>query len=256
MSKQINENTNKPDIKIVTPTVDDLDAVLAVENAAWPPVGKGMVAEPEKFKIRLELGLMHMLYFNGNPAGIISFQSPSFTCASTLETVMEEYEEKQGLLDWNMLKEKYSLPQDWYTATNNGFIKNNEGAKYNSTHNPHSDCAFFIGVGVNHALKGHGLVNYLIQTALKTAAKSGKRYALAYGRLPQLCETYPHKIKVTIEEAQEHLLKKKPNTNLPLDYGARFHVLNGAKAVAVIPDAMEDSESCNYGFLALYKLTG
>jgi len=120
-----------------------------------------------------------------------------------------------------------------------------------SVNNPNSDCLFLIGVGVDYKNKGNGLVNHLIKHTLEQAKKMGKKYVIGYGRLPQLHENHD---APNIKDAEEHLLEKKQGTNLPADYGARFHVFNGAKAVAVIPNAMDDSESKNYGFLAIYKL--
>jgi len=110
---------------------------------------------------------------------------------------------------------------------------------------------FLIGVGVDESLKGNGLVNYMISHLLRAAYEGGMEYAIGYGRLPEL-----HKLgTATISEAKDHLLQRKEQEpHLPADYGARFHVRNGAVAIAVIPEAMDDPESLNYGFLAAYDL--
>ncbi|MBU1201882.1 MAG: hypothetical protein KJ583_07645 [Nanoarchaeota archaeon] len=234
-------------IKIIKPTLKDLEAVVNVEKAAWPDIGDGMVAEHSKFKTRIELGLMHLLYFNGKPAGIISYQYPSFTNSEILNSIYDEHTQKKDFLSWDYLVHNFKLPKNWYEATNNGFVIN-DGI---STNNYNSDCVFLIGVGVDTKLKGNGLVNYLISHTIKEAKQEGKKFVLGYGRLPQLSEQYENP---TIIDAQNHLLKLKPNTDLPDDYGARFHVFNGARAVSVIPNAMDDPESKNYGFLALYNL--
>ena len=238
------ENQNK--IKIIKPTLTDLDVVVNVETAAWPDIGDGMVAECEKFKTRIELGLMYLLYFDSKPAGIISYQYPSFTDSGVLSQLFKLYKNSDRMLSWDFVSDEFGLPINWYEATNNGNIQNCE----NSTNSFDSDCAFLIGVGVDETLKGKGLVNHLIAHTLSELKIQGIKYVIGYGRLPQMCENGVS----SLEGAEQHLLKKKPGTNLPWDYGARFHVLNGAEAIAVIPNAMDDPESKHYGFLALYKL--
>ncbi|MBC8494802.1 hypothetical protein H8D36_01480 [archaeon] len=233
-------------IEIVKPTINDLETIVAVEKAAWPDIGDGMVAEYDKFKTRIELGLMYLLYLNNTPAGIISFQQPAFTNPKILNNIHQNYKEN-GLLEWTEIVKKHGLPKDWYEATNNGYINNG----VNSTHNKESNCIFLIGVGIDSALKGHGLVNHMINHTIVEAKKDGTEFVLGYGRLPQMHEDHT---SATVHDAEKHLLKQKPSTNLPADYGARFHVFNGAKAVSVIPNAMDDPESLDYGFLALYKL--
>ncbi len=233
-------------IHIIKPTLDNLEDVISVEKAAWPDIGEGMVAEYDKFKNRIELDLMYLLYFDGKPSGIISFQHPSFTNQTILDNLLKKYN-KEGLLKWADVISNYNLPEDWYAATNNGYIQ----TKNSSTNDPSSEHLFLIGVGVDSNLKGNGLVNYLIDHTIKEAKKMNKKFILGYGRLPQLHEKYDN---ATIKNAESHLSEKKPGTNLPADYGARFHVYNGAKAISVIPNAMDDPESLNYGFLALYKL--
>jgi|FLOH01.1.fsa_nt_gi hypothetical protein len=245
-------------IEIVKPTIKDLDTVVQIEKSAWPDIGEGMVAEYEKFENRLKLGLMYLLYFENQPAGIISFQKPSFTNSEVLHEIVKEYESdhseiksnncwSEDLLEWDKLVAKYELPKNWYEATNNGYIINGS----NSTHDPNSDCLFLIGVGVNQSLKGKGLVNHLINHTVLEAKKECLKAIVGYGRLPQFHEKITHG---GILAAQNHLLEKKQGTDLPADYGARFHVFNGAKAVSVIPEAMKDPESINYGFLAIYDL--
>lgn len=250
------------EIEIVKPSLSELEMVVRVEQAAWPDIGTGMVAEYEKFKTRIELGMMYLLYFKGKPAGIISFQYAAFTNAVVLENIFEKYEQKQkngkGLMCWEEIVENYKLPKDWYEATNNGYIVTSNGLTNGlmnetykeTTHDPKGDCVFLISVGVDAKLKGQGFVNHLIGHTITEAKKQGKTFALGYGRLPQLGEKFK---AATLIEAQGHLLELN-DKQLPRDYGARFHVFNGAKAVAVIPKAMDDPESLNYGFLALYKL--
>ncbi len=235
------------EIDIIKPTIKNLEEVVAVENAAWPNIGDCMVADISKFALRLKLGLMWLLYCDGHPAGIISYQYPSFMDASAGEKILHEYKQREGFIPWKKLTQEYHLPQNWYEATHDGKIITEE----KSTHNPHGDCVFLISVGVDASLKGKGLVNHLIAHTLQQAKASGKTIALGYGRLPQLHQSYQ---TATIQQAEAHLQQQKPGTDLPADFGARFHVVNGAKAISVIPHAMDDPESLDYGFLALYGL--
>ncbi|MGV8162274.1 MAG: GNAT family N-acetyltransferase [Candidatus Nanoarchaeia archaeon] len=233
-------------IKIIKPTLADLKTVVSIEQKAWPDIGQGMIAEYEKFETRIANDLMYMLLIDDKPAGIISFQKPTFTNSASLTKIYNE-NTAEGFLDWDHIVKKYGLPKDWYSATNDGYISKNG----TSTHNPHSNCIFLIGVGVDQAVKGKGLVNHLISHTITKAKEEGIDFVLGYGRLPQLHEHYENP---TVEDAIKHLSKLKKDTDLPDDYGARFHVFNGARAVSVIPNAMDDPESKNYGFLALYNL--
>lgn len=238
---------NVDKIEITTPSMDDLEKVVQVEKDAWPDIGDSMVADYQKFQTRIELGTIKLLYFYGQPAGVISYQYPGFTDSTILATIHDDFHKSKQLLSWDNLVQKYQLPPDWYQATNDGFIIDGN----QTTHDEKSDCVFLIGVGVDSALKGNGLVNRLISTVVQEEKKKGKKYIMGYGRLPQLSESYE---KATLIQAESHLLKKKNGCSLPFDYGARFHVFNGADSVSVIPNAMDDPESLNYGFLALYQL--
>jgi len=227
-------------------SLEDLATVVGIEQAAWPDVGEGMIAEEKKFETRLKLGLMNIAYLDEKPAGTISYQLPSFVNSDDLALLHNWHHYNEDLLPWGEVCKTIGLPKNWYDATNGGKIVTPES----STHNPNSNCAFLIGVGVDQSMKGNKLVDELIQYTLKEAKDAGKEYVVGYGRLPQLCELG----SATVEQAEQHLLKNKPGTHLPYDYGARFHVKNGAIPICVIPNCMEDSESLDYGFLALYVL--
>jgi len=71
-------------IVIIKPSLEHLGDVVRVEAAAWPDIGEGMVAEKDKFRIRIENGLMYLLLFNEKPAGIISYQHAAFTDPETI----------------------------------------------------------------------------------------------------------------------------------------------------------------------------
>ena len=225
-----------------------LDDVVDIEKAAWPEVGKDMVADIEKFKTRIQTRNINMAITDGKPTGIISFLSPSYVNSATIEALFKEFTQKEQLMSWEHIQKIYGLPKDWYEATNDGYIVNGKSSK----HNPCSDCLFLIGVGVDQQLKGNGIVNQLISHTLQQAKDAGKKFVIGYGRMPQLAEEHP---LADFKTAKEHLLmEKKTEPGMPHDYGVRFHVRNCAKAVSLIPNAMDDAESLNYGFLAVYRL--
>lgn len=233
-------------IKIVRPGLEDLDKVLAVEKACWPDIGKGMVMDEEAFRVRIKLGLMFMAEIGGEPAGIVSYQYPAFIRAKRIEGLVREYH-TNGLLDWSEIRYTYKLPANWYEATNNGRII----SPTHSTHQKDSDCMFLIGVGVQPKFRGHGLVSKLISRTLAEAKKEGKKFVFGYGRLPELHKRQ----KTSLRGAENYLKERKSNSELPLDFGARFHVRGGARCLSVIPNSMEDPESQNYGILIVYDLT-
>ena len=229
-------------IEIKTATPNDLESILKIEEAAWPE-GDGMVADEAKFIIRLSNGLINIVLIDNEPAGAITFQKPNWTSSDIIQAIYSEYQQSSKLLNWHEVSEKYNLPINWYTATDDGYL--------NLTHSPNSNCGFLVGVGVDPKFQGQGLVNKLISYTLKDLQSQGINHIIGYGRLPQLSQHY---VAPSILEAEQHLLTKKPGTNLSKDYGARFHQFNGAVSVSVIPNVMDDPESCDYGFLALYKI--
>ena len=231
-------------IRISKPTVADLDKVVEVERASWPDIGKGMVADPEKLRRRIERGLLYLAHQDEEPVGIMTYQLPNWTNAATVAEILSEFG-RRGRLPWQHVVQKYGFPKDWYEATDNGWLER--------THDPNSDVAFLVGVSVRKDVRGQGIVNQLIQNTLCDVKQQGKKFAIAYGRLPQLATLAP---EATLECAVRHLLHRKPDTDLPADYGARFHQSNGATLVSVIPNSMDDPESLNFGFLPIYRING
>jgi len=229
-------------IEIKNAIPKDLESILKIEKAAWPE-GDGMVADEEKFITRLSNSLIKIALIDNEPAGAITFQQPNWTSSEIIQDIHKEFQQSSKLLNWHEVSEKYNLPKDWYKATDDGYL--------NGTHNPKNDCGFLVGVGVDPKFQGQGLVNKLISYTLKDLKSQGINHIIGYGRLPQLSQ---HHVTPSISEAEQHLLTQKPGTNFSNDYGARFHQFNGAVSVSVIPNVMDDPESCDYGFLALYKI--
>jgi GNAT superfamily N-acetyltransferase len=220
----------------------ELKSILKIEQAAWPE-GDGMVADQEKFIIRLRQELINIALIDGEPAGAITFQKPGWISSEIIQAIHNDFLQSGDLLNWYELSEKYNLPKDWYQATDDGYL--------NGTHSIESNCGFLVGVGVDPKFQGQGIVNKLIAYTLQDLKSQGINHIIGYGRLPQLSQQYD---SPSISEAEQHLLTQKPGTNFSRDYGARFHQFNGAESVSVIPNVMDDPESCDYGFLALYNI--
>lgn len=224
-------------IKIVKPTIEDLSVALDIEQKAWGKLdGESMTAQEDAFAYRLSNDMCSLALVDEVPAGIITAYSPNW-----LRDVDFNYIEKVKIEKWQEISGKANLPYNWHEATEDGSLLN---------YDPNLDTSLFlVGVGVDPKFRGNKLVDKLIQHTILT--NKGKN-VLGYGRLPSLIDEFPYSPS---EEEVSSYLNKKRNDSLPIDYGERFHVRNGANAVCAIPSAMfGDSECYDYGFLAHYPI--
>lgn len=223
-------------IKIIKPTIKDLNTALDIEQKAWGELeGESMTAQEDTFAYRLNNEMCFLALVDGQPAGIITAYSPKW-----LEDVKFEYLQDTSSKDWKEIYVSANLPINWHEATCDGALTNNCPSL--------SSALFLVGVGVDPQFRGNKLVDRLIQHTIKV--NSGKN-VIGYGRLPGLIDEFS---SMPSQENVNSYLDTKRDDNLPIDYGQRFHVRNGARAVCPIPNAMNgDSECYDYGFLAHYS---
>ena len=246
----------KQQTKVYQATVKDIYKILEVENAAWPQpdMDEGcIVASSEKFKNRINAGCVMKAVYEGEDIklkngyklkkeqmiGVISYQIIKLDVK--LDKILEEVN-KIKEFSWKELVKK-GFPENWYTATDNGYI--------NKTHNPNGNTAFLIGVGVIPKIRGAQMVNKLINSVLKDVKynKWKKDWVIGYARVPQYCKNR----NIPLNE----YVKKTREDGKLFDYGLRFHENNGAKVVCEIPYSMDpedDLESLGCGALAIYNL--
>lgn len=138
-------------IAIRQSTSQDLDRLMVVERATWPP---HLQFDREHFESHLEVF----------PEGSI--------CAS-----MDDQIVGYGVIEIIDYKWLLSLPEwTWYAATDNGFIRN--------SHNPNGDTMYGVSLSVlpDYTLKGVGeamLINYA-----RIAIRKNLRRALVEARIP------------------------------------------------------------------------
>lgn len=221
---------------------DDIPAVLAVEQAAWPETEQAMQATTDKFSNRQEAdGLLVATYHgdafpahDGAVVGSISFQQPDWLGADTIDDLLADHDQ-YGDTDWDTVVDTYGFAEDWYVATDDGYVT--------GTHDPEGDVGFLIGVGIHPALQGNGYAGHLLTAALATCEATGNDYVTGYARVPGF-----HDTDVDIDTYVN------PDTK-PTDPVVGFHADNGATVVCHIPDAMpDDAESKGYGALVVYDL--
>lgn len=123
----------------------------------------------------------------------------------------------------------------WEKITDGGFIK--------KTHNPHGDILY--GVDLSVSPYGAGASTKLIQEIGRTAIRHRLKGAMLGARIPRY-----HKYAGTVD-ASKYVQKRKGNRLA--DPELAFYHRMGLRVVKVIPDYIEDADSCNYGVLLTWS---
>ncbi len=123
----------------------------------------------------------------------------------------------------------------WNEITDNGFIK--------KTYNPNGDILY--GVDLSVSPFGRNASKLLMEQIGKLVIRHNLRYGLLGARIPRY-----HKFadKMTVED----YVNTRRNSR-PLDPELIFYTRLDLKIVAVIPNYIEDPESCNCGVLMAWK---
>jgi hypothetical protein len=141
----------------------------------------------------------------------------------------------------------------WADLLAEGFMPN-----FASAANPLDDAkdqpvGFLVFTTVLPHLRGMGLVDLLLKSALDDIKALGGTHAVAYARLPGLKDSAktPDDAKMVLDD---YLQRRDANGFNP-DWGVRFHQKAGGRLVCGIPDsAVDDKESLGQGALILYDL--
>lgn len=242
-------------VRCAKPT--DLEAILAIETACWPP-GDGMRAEKSKFISRIECRFVWVACdVDGALLGMLTAFRPKWARADRLDELLDGcpadlFEQRSGAR-WQSLVHKYGLPPNWHEATAEGSLSGG------ALHNPRGEVLYGVGLAVKAQSKRRGIAQILLQTVLAEAATTGARYFLGYGRLPRFHQ-FPHLDVDTYLHSTEH----DAQGVRPLDPQLRFHWSIGAHPIRSvdnrfryvgIPQSMrEDPESHGHGSLIVAPL--
>lgn len=123
----------------------------------------------------------------------------------------------------------------WAEASDNGFIK--------KTHNPEGDTLYGVDLTVPRA--GESASKLLMQEVGKLTIRYKLKQGILGARIPRY-NKFMNKMT-----AEEYINGKRNNRSL--DPELAFYTKLGLKAVKVLPNYIDDPDSCNYGVLMVWK---
>ena len=197
---------------------NDLDAVLKVEEEAWPPETR---APREKFEERLNVFFrgFFVAELNGEIVGVTTSQ-------------IFKYDPKNP-------------PSSWTEATADGNIS--------KTHNLNGNAIYVVSLGVSPRGrpdgKGLGVGSALLERQKQLAKEFNLGYLLLCSRVPEYDKYCREQKEIPIKEYVN--LRRD---GLPLDKELRFYERLGLRQVKISPNAMEDLESRNYGVMMEWEV--
>lgn len=143
------------------------------------------------------------------------------TIVGVIATEIIDYDFNQSALTWDEI-------------TDRGFIK--------ETHNPNGDTLY--GVDLSVSPFGVGASRLLMQEIGRLTIGHNLKQGILGARIPRY-----HKF-ADIMSAEEYVNTKRKNRSI--DPELIFYARLGLKVVRVIPNYIEDPESCNYGVLLVW----
>jgi ribosomal protein S18 acetylase RimI-like enzyme len=124
----------------------------------------------------------------------------------------------------------------WADITDNGYIRN---------HNPNGDTLYVVDISVRPSYRKLGLGKWLMLSMYEVVVHKGLKRLLGGGRIPG----YHKKAnEMTAEQYLEGVVKGEWK-----DPVITFLLRCGRTPVKVIPNYLEDEESCHYGVLMEWK---
>lgn len=124
----------------------------------------------------------------------------------------------------------------WEEITDNGYIRN---------HNPNGDTLYVVDISVRPSYRKLGLGKWLMTAMYDVVIQHGLTRLLGGGRMPGY---YKKANELTAEEYLEAVVKGEGK-----DPVITFLLRCGRTPVKVVPDYLEDEESCHYGALMEWK---
>lgn len=223
---------------------DDLAALVRLEQLAWPD---GMQADAAKLADRIATGGMFVACRAEGIVGALTTFRPRWADARALAQIVHDC--PRELLElpaherWRAACTRWRLPIDWHEATADGTL--------DRLHRDDSDVVFGVGIATDPHARGTRVAQTLLAHAL---AKSGARWFVGYGRLPQY-----HASTLDLDA-----YLRRTRANAPHDFGLRLHWSVGARPACTrdgatrwlaIPRSMhDDAESRNAGVLVVNPL--
>ncbi|MBS3171247.1 GNAT family N-acetyltransferase [Candidatus Woesearchaeota archaeon] len=197
---------------------NDLDAIMRVENEAWPIEAR---APKEKFEERLKV------FPNGFFIAVLNDEIVGVTTSQIIK-----YNPKNP-------------PNSWTEITGDGHIS--------ESHNPNGKAVYVVSLGVSPKGrpegKGIGVGTALLERQKQLTKELGKEYLVLSARVP----SYDSFCKTRGNIPIEVYVNLRRNDGLPEDIELRFYERAGLKQVKICPNTMDDAESRNYGVMMEWK---
>lgn len=206
-------------------TMEDLDALLELEEIAWP---EGSRASRDTYIARLETFPEGI--FIGERNGVVEG-------VAVTQLVRSE-----------MLEKDFT----WATITDNGTIRN--------THDPNGDVVYGVNLSVRPSGIGNKVIAFIMEAIAEMAVERNLKFGALGGRLPGLSK-HVKKLKIDFEKLsdQEKLqvvnsyVYGKTDKGRPLDPEIAIYKRSGLSPIKVLKDYFPDPQSLNYGVLLIWR---
>ena len=198
------------DIKILSPAGEDIEAVLRVEEEAWP---EGIRASREQFLERLRI-----------------FPEGFFLGELNREIV--------GVLTSQLLEYKFGeVPLGWEKTTNHGWIS--------ATHRGVGNALYIVSVGVAKRAQRKGIGSALVKFAQNFAKRRKLEYIILDSRLPEYKPFFESGIspKDYIARSDGNFEPVDPELRFYQRLG--FKILSPSQVISSCMD--NDAESASFG---------
>ena len=212
-------------IRIRQARVDDIEAILSVEEKAWP---ENLRASREMYQSRLEIFSQGTLVAEGKGRieGVVVFQIVNFRSVSDVRS--------------------------WNEATDNGYIR--------KSHDPQGNTLYGVNLSVSPQTQSRVAVA-LLEAVGKLAIRYNFKQIVLGGRIPSFARYLKHycqKNGVPVisdkkrDKIAENYIQATNRRGNPLDPQITFYQKVGMEIIKLLPNYFKDPESLNYGVLVLW----
>lgn len=212
-------------MKVRQARINDLEAILSVEEKAWP---ESLRASREMYESRLHTFPEGTLVaeIEGKIEGIVVVEILNFSSTPHIRT--------------------------WKEVTDHGYIRN--------SHDPKGNTLYGVNLSVSPHIQSRVAIA-LLESVGKLAIRHDFKQIVFGGRIPSFARylrQYRKKkgISVISEEERdkiaEHYIDATTRRGRPLDPEISFYQRAGMKIIKLLPNYFEDPESLNYGVLLLW----
>jgi len=212
-------------IKIRQARVDDIEAILSVEEKAWP---ENLRASREMYRSRLETFSQGTLVaeVGGKVEGVVVVEIVNFRSVSDVRS--------------------------WNEATDNGYIR--------KSHDPQGNTLYGVNLSVFPQTQSR-VAMALLEAVDKLAIKLGFKQIVLGGRIPRFARYLKHycqKNNISAmsdkkrDEIAEDYIQATNRRGNPLDPQITFYQKVGTKITELLPNYFKDPESLDYGVLLIW----